>query len=332
MYVPKILTTIAAATVLLIGGIVNAEKSSAEVIEGVDWTKKVVTATGKGIPSADSVSSAQAQAFTYKAAQAQCYRNLAEMINGVRVTGETTIDGMGNKYSKIKVNVAATIKGAKVIDKKFYGDGSCNVTMQVPVFGANNSLARAIFTEKYVVEPFPNPEGITTENFDDNTNTQNYPNGGYIMPIDNSKSPLERLSTDTTIVKGVTETNPVVKKKSVEEYAAQAKGNYTGLIVDCRGLNLQPVMSPVILNTNGTKIYGHKNLDVDKIVTSGMVDYVTDLNAVDRAGSNPLTVKAVKLENFNSNPVLSIEDSNSVLIENHATKFLKDLKVVFLFD
>ena len=91
-------------------------------------------------------------------------------------------------------------------------------------------------------------------------------------------------------------------------------------------------MSPVILNTNGTKIFGHKNLDIDKIISMGMVDYVQDSEAVSRAGENPLVVKAVKLENFNSNPVLSIADSNRVLIENHATKFLKDLKVVFLFD
>ena len=91
-------------------------------------------------------------------------------------------------------------------------------------------------------------------------------------------------------------------------------------------------MSPVILNTNGTKIFGHKNLDVDKIVAQGMVDYVTDPEKVSRAGDNPLVVKAVELKDFNANPVLSIADSNRVLIENHATKFLKDLKVVFLFD
>lgn len=121
-------------------------------------------------------------------------------------------------------------------------------------------------------------------------------------------------------------------KKSVKEFADKAKGDYTGLIVDCRGMGLKPVMSPVILNTNGTKIFGHKNLDIEKIVTMGMVDYVQDDTAVGRAGSNPLIVKPVKLENFNSSPVLSIADSNRVLIENHATKFLKELKVVFIFD
>ena len=124
---------------------------------------------------------------------------------------------------------------------------------------------------------------------------------------------------------------PVVRK-SVEEYAAAAQGDYTGLIVDCRGLNLQPVMSPVISNSNGTKIYGHKNLDIDKVISMGMVDYASDNSLVGRAGSNPLVVKAISTKNFNSNPVINIPDSNRVLIENYATKFLRDLKVVFLFD
>lgn len=123
-----------------------------------------------------------------------------------------------------------------------------------------------------------------------------------------------------------------VVKKSVDEYASAAQGNYTGLIVDCRGLRLKTAMSPVIKNINGSKIYGHKNLDPDKIVAMGMVDYVNNPANIARAGSNPLVVKAIRLDDFNSNPVVSLVDSNKILIENHATKFLQDLKVVFLYD
>ena len=125
---------------------------------------------------------------------------------------------------------------------------------------------------------------------------------------------------------------PIVRKSSVEEYAAAAQGNFTGLIVDCRGLGLRTVMSPVISNSNGTKIYGHKNLDIEKINAIGMVDYAKNLREVTRAGSNPLVVKAISLNNFNSDPVVSLVDSNRILIENYASKFLQNLKVVFLFD
>ena len=123
-----------------------------------------------------------------------------------------------------------------------------------------------------------------------------------------------------------------VVKKSVDEYASAAQGDYTGLVIDCRGLRLKTAMSPVIKNINGSKIYGHKNLDPDKIISMGMVDYVNNPANVARAGSHPLVVKAVRLDDFNSNPVVSLVDSNRILIENHATKFLQDLKVVFIYD
>ncbi|MBR0101880.1 MAG: hypothetical protein IJQ01_00100 [Selenomonadaceae bacterium] len=122
------------------------------------------------------------------------------------------------------------------------------------------------------------------------------------------------------------------KKRMVSDYAEMAEGIYTGLIVDCRGLGLKTAMSPTIKNINGTKIYGHKNLDVDKIIAMGMVDYVSDSGRVERAGTNPLIIRAVALDNFNRDPVVSLEDSNRILVENYATKFLKALKVVFLYD
>ena len=121
-------------------------------------------------------------------------------------------------------------------------------------------------------------------------------------------------------------------KKTVKDFAEMAQGDYTGLVVDCRGLGLKTAASPVIKNSNGTKIYGHKNLDIDKIISMGVADYVKELEKISRAGSHPLIVKAIALENFNCDPVVSVADSNRILIENYATKFLKELSVVFLFD
>lgn len=145
------------------------------------------------------------------------------------------------------------------------------------------------------------------------------------------------LSTSATVSAEVTitaETKQVIRivKKSVEDYVSAAQGDYTGLIIDCRGLGLQTAMSPVIKNANGTKIYGHKDLDIDKIIAMGMVDYVSDPGKIERAGVNPLVIKAVSLDNFNSDPVVSLVDSNKILIENYVSKFLQGLKVVFLYD
>ena len=107
-------------------------------------------------------------------------------------------------------------------------------------------------------------------------------------------------------------------------------GGYTGLVVDCRGLGLSPVMSPVIKNESGSPIYGYKNLDIDKVISQGMAAYTYDITNAPRAGTNPLVVKAVRVDNHNANPVLSLADANRVLIENGATGFLDRTNVVFV--
>ncbi len=117
---------------------------------------------------------------------------------------------------------------------------------------------------------------------------------------------------------------------SMPEYNTRAA--VTGLIVDCRGLNLKPVMSPVIKNDQGTPIYGHTNLDPSQVIANGMATYVSEpSDGTTRAGSNPLTVKAVSLENHNGYPVISTADANRVLIENKTSGFLENSRVVFVY-
>lgn len=109
-------------------------------------------------------------------------------------------------------------------------------------------------------------------------------------------------------------------------------GSYTGLVVDCRGLGtLNPVMSPVIKKVGGQKIYGHKNLDYDRIIREGMASYAQDMSQAARAGSNPLVVRAVALDDLNANPVLSEADADLVLYENGQSHFLDNIAVVFLY-
>ena len=64
-------------------------------------------------------------------------------------------------------------------------------------------------------------------------------------------------------------------------------GSYTGLVVDCSGLGLQPVMSPVIKSAEQQPIYGYKNLDYDKVISKGMASYANGMGGnKSRAGNN----------------------------------------------
>ena len=109
---------------------------------------------------------------------------------------------------------------------------------------------------------------------------------------------------------------------------------YTGLVIDCRGVGtLNPVMSPVIKNANGQAIYGHMNLDYDKIILNGMASYASDAYdqiARARAGNNPLVIKAKSLTDLSANPVVSVADADRILAANQQDRFLDDCAVVFV--
>ena len=142
----------------------------------------------------------------------------------------------------------------------------------------------------------------------------------------------------------------------------KTEGNYTGLIIDCGDKELNPILSPVIRNENNQSIYSYSNLDYDKVISKGMVDYKRKIaddmvlllkaedvkkffmqtgskiiiandydNNVDmsRAGSNPLVIKAVNMGDDSTCPIISAEDSDKILAENGVSHFLDEGAVVF---
>lgn len=248
---------------------------------GVDWGAGSVRGCGYGVPMANPVSQGQAVASAREAAIAEAYAALAEQVAGVSVDSERTVRNMQLASKETNTKVNAVIKNAKIIDEKWDGELYW-VEMEMPLYGASNSLSSAV------------------------------------LPV---TPPQERVSFP----------KPTTKVEvTVEIQQTRSAGGYTGLIVDCRGLSLTPAMSPVILNTSGTKIYGYKNLDSKKVIHNGMAGYASDMGGATRAGNRPLVVKAVRLNNHNFNPVLSVEDANRVLAENDISHFLDNCAVVFL--
>ena len=126
---------------------------------------------------------------------------------------------------------------------------------------------------------------------------------------------------------------PFMQPQFPQPIGTKSAGNYTGVIIDCRGLGLTTAMSPVIKNDQGQSIYGYKNLDYDMVISKGMASYTSSLTVnVSRAGSNPLVIKAVSVEGYGAkcNPVISASDASLMLTENMSTHFLDKCSVVFV--
>ncbi len=270
-----------------------------------DWGTGTIRVTGAGIPPAYTVSPVQARLMARRAAQADAQRQLLETVNGVQVDADTTVENMMLTSDVIHTHVNGIIRGARIVDEK-YADGAYFVTMEISMFGASNSIASAVFDKAAPVESFPKPVAAVEPSV---------PSVSVTVDVTPGVPSLPKAPADTVV--------PAVS-------GGKAMGNVTGLIVDCRGLGLKPVMSPVIKNADGTPIYGHKNLDSKFVIANGMASYSSDPGNTSRAGSNPLLVRAVSLDNHNSYPVLSVADANLVLMENNATGFLDKTNVVFL--
>ena len=108
---------------------------------------------------------------------------------------------------------------------------------------------------------------------------------------------------------------------------------YTGLIIDCRGLPLNPAMLPLIKRDNGQAIYSHQNIDNEKIIADGLAVYTdnaSDQISRSRSGNNPLVVRAIALSDLNATPVISAADADKILAANQRDKFLENCAVVFV--
>lgn len=297
--------------------VVVSSAASVFAAEGVDWNDNVITVQGMGVAPVNAVNAAQARMLARRAAVVDGYRQLAEAVKGVNVDSETTVENMMVTNDTTKTKVSACIQGARVVSEQVVDGGGYMVTMQVSMFGVSNSLASAVLEKPAAVEDFPKPDASVA------------PSAPASVQVNVQFSGQPASATLPSVPSA-----PVQQKPQGSSAAAapsgQAVGGYTGLIVDCSGLGLRPVMSPVIKNANGQPIYGYKNLDYAAVVTNGMAGYTSDIHKATRAGNNPLVVKAVSLDGHNGNPVLSVADANRVLIENGATGFLDRTAVVFV--
>lgn len=298
--------------------------ASALAASGTNWEQGVVEVEGMGMAPAFARNQQHAYMLAKRAAMADAYRLLAEEVKGVDVDATTTVENMMVSSDIVTTRVNALIKGARITEVRDMGGGAVSVVMQMPLFdtlGTGNSLSRAVLERPARVEPYPDivPDVTPSQPI----SIDRYPDYTKIEPKQPTYQPT---------VPGTSSTGPVYGPGSSAAKApsGRAIGGYTGLIVDCRGFALRPVMSPVIKNAEGTPIYGYKNLDYDKVVSNGMAGYTSDITNAARAGSHPLVVKAIAVADHNGNPVLSVADANRVLIENGATGFLDSARVVFV--
>ncbi len=113
----------------------------------VNWTEGWIQSTGLGAPPEKSSGPGQARAMAQRAAYAVAVRNLLEAVKGVRVDSATLVENYIVTNDVIKTQVTGFVRGAQVVKTDVQQDGGVEVTVRVPLWGAD-SLLNAFAAEK----------------------------------------------------------------------------------------------------------------------------------------------------------------------------------------
>jgi hypothetical protein len=277
----------------------------------INWTSGLLTAVGIGAPPERFYGKPQARPMAMRAAQVDAYRKLLEVANGVRVDATTMVRDYAVESDVVRTQVEGMVRGARIVKTDYLSDGTVEVTVQMPLAGASGGLGQAIYPRMSEVGAFPPapPAG--------------YPTTPPIPATPGVETPAPPAE-------------PVAPAEPAEPAAPATSAVYTGLVVDARGIQARPAMSPKIIDENGEEVYGSMYVDREYAVQQGMAGYARDLTAAQtnsRVTDNPYTVKGLKAEGpGKSNIVISNADATQLKSAAENLTFMKKCRVMVVLD
>lgn len=288
----------------------------------IDWTHQVIKVTGSGAPPATG-SAAQKRLMAKRAAQADAYRQLAELVNGVQVDSETVVKDFVTESDTVRLRVSALIKATPAGPERYLSDGSVEVDLAMSLNG-QQGLSSAIELEKTLKKQ---QERFHQQGFwpglEQATSPVLIPGQQYALAPWNLAARPKPTPKPTP--------KPQVKPtpKPVKPTPKPSSG-YTGLIIDASGLDIQPAMSPMVLSESEQVYIGNFELDIDRVIAEGIIVYHRSMKDIRRAGSNPLVVRATGTSEGRVDLMVSSEDAAKIQAEDAKTQFLSKLNVAVI--
>ncbi|MBI9074614.1 MAG: hypothetical protein JEZ02_04310 [Desulfatibacillum sp.] len=272
-------------------------------LEGIiNWTQGYLEAKGTGIPPEKYekfYGKPQARSLAFRAAQLAAHQNLLEVSRAVRIHSTFMVkDSMGSK-KEVLDQVESMAKGAQMVHREYLSDGTVEVTLRMPLLGG--------FTQLFLPPEFrtvPDVKAVSSPK-ETEVAAQNQPVGSP------SQKPEETLSKPGSQV-------------------------FTGMVVDARGIGVNPAMAPNILDEDGREVFGSTYVSREFAVHQGMAGYAKDMTAAredKRVAGKPLTVKGVKTEGQGkSNVIISKADADLIRGASENLTLLKQCRVIIVME
>ena len=91
-----------------------------------------------------------ARPMALRAAQVDAYRNLLEIVQGVRIDANTVVKDFMTESDVIRASVEGLVKGSKVMNKEYLSDGTVEVTVRMNLSGR---LSQTIMPKAFDKQP-----------------------------------------------------------------------------------------------------------------------------------------------------------------------------------
>lgn len=275
----------------------------------INWTEGYIEAVGIGAPPERYIGKPNARPLALRAAKVDAYRNLLEITKGVRVDSTTIVKDFTVESDTIKAQVDGLVRAAGVVKQEYLSDGTVEVTLRMSLSG---SLAHVIIPKAMEKQPAAPPAAPA-----------------IVPPAAPPVAPPEAPQAAVPAP-------PAPAPAPAPAAPAPPPEIFTGLVLDARGLQARPAMSPKVLDENGKEVYGSLNVDREYAIQQGMSGYARDLTAAQsnpRVTNNPASLKGLRTEGpGRSDIVISNADADKIRGAADNLSFLKKCRVMIVLD
>jgi hypothetical protein len=307
-------------SLLLVAAPANADRIiSGDFDQGKSWMEKrnldltdspqealtdgYILVVGQGLPMAGG-SPARQKLTAIRAAEIMAYRRLAEITNGVYVSGQTTVRECALESEVVKTAVSGLIKGARKVHEEWNPvDGTAVVFMQIGIRGPDG-VAEAMY--KNYLNAAPGRALLQTV--------------AYTLPAPVLAPITAQIPASVPVAQIPTPAVPVE--------------SFDGLIVDARELGFQPALINRIFSGKGEALYDPSKVSQKILVEQGAGEYTNTIEKAraaleSRGAKTPMVVKATGLKTL-ADLNVSDEDVMRIYLADQKSNFLASAKVAFV--
>ncbi len=269
----------------------------------INWTRSVLKAEGMGAIPRNAHNDAVAYLKARDYAELDALKNLLMVIKGIHINARITGADYMAQSSVIRAHVQGLIKGAQVVSERTVRigrDQAVQVTVALPMYGSGRSVAGVFLPP--LLKPVPE-------------------NG-----LNNSSIPADSVS----------QPSPVQALQSASDNQ-QTDTPYTSVIIDARGFRVERSMSPKILLSNGSEVWGTVKANPNYVIDHGIAVYANSMQSarsLRRAGSHPLVLRAVNggMLPGQNDVEISRSDADRLLSLNQRYGFLNRYQVILVLN